>query len=99
MTGSSRHKKGSDPIYEFTLRMRIFLPLLKDRRIPSLLKLLPFVGLIFVFFPSLVFSIPFVVFFEIIGVYLFYALCSEKVVEEHLTKLRQTLPGQWKEKK
>ncbi len=86
-------------MYEFTLRLRILPLLLKDKRVNPLLKLLPFIGLIFIFFPSLIISIPFAVLFGLMGFYLFYQLCPEKVVNEHLVKLRKILPGHWKEKK
>ncbi len=92
-------KKSSDPIYELTLRLRILPQLLKDSRVHVWLKILPFIGLIFIFFPSLIISIPVTVFFVIIGFYLFFQLSPQAVVEEYLEKLRQTLPGEWKDKK
>jgi hypothetical protein len=93
-----KRKKGNDPIYELTLRMRILPQLLRDRRIKPFLKVLPFLGLIFVLFPSLIISIPFTIIFILMGFYLFYEMSPQPVVEGYLATLRKTIPGEWKEK-
>jgi hypothetical protein len=98
MPNPERRKKGNDPIYELTLRIRILPQLLRDRRIKPFLKVLPFLGLTFVLFPSLIISIPFAIIFVLMGFYLFYELSPHAVVEGYLATLRKTIPGEWMEK-
>jgi hypothetical protein len=85
-----------DPIYEFTLRVKLIFVLLREKTISPLLKLLPFLGVVYLFLPFKMFF-PFdflLVLF--LGGYLFLEFCPPKTVAQGLEKLRNVIPGKAK---
>jgi len=85
-----------DPIYEFTLRVKLVFVLLKDKSISPLLKILPFIGVIYLFLPfKMLFPLDFLLVL-FLGGYLFIECCPEKTVTEGLARLRNVIPGKAK---
>lgn len=81
-------------IYEFVLRVRLILVLMRDRRVFILLKLIPLVGVVYVISP---FDLPtpiddlFVLF---MACWIFIEACPPEIVKEHLFNLRHLRAGQ-----
>jgi hypothetical protein len=93
---TSKPSKPKDPIYEFTLRVKLVFLLLREKTISPFLKLLPFLGVIYLLLPFKMFF-PFdflLVLF--LGGYLFIEFCPPKAVAGGLEKLRQVIPGKAK---
>ena len=85
-----------DPIYEFTLRVKLIFVLLKEKSISPLLKILPFAGVIYLFLPiKMLFPLDFLLVL-FLGGYLFIEFCPEKIVAVGLGKLRNVIPGEAK---
>ena len=82
---------------EVSLRFKLILRLLRDRRVSPLLKLLPVGALLYLFVPDLVIG-PFddaaVVW---LGSVLFIELCPPDIVREHTDALRSVIDGEWRE--
>jgi hypothetical protein len=85
-----------DPIYEFTLRVKLVFVLLKEKTISPLVKILPFLGVIYLFLPiKILFPFDFLLVL-FLGGYLFIEFCPQKTVAENLEKLRNVIPGKAK---
>lgn len=82
---------------ELTLRIKLIIKLLADRRINPLLKLLPIGSLVYLVSP---FDFPGPVddaFLIWLGSYLFLELCPKEIVQEHMDALTQVVEGEWRE--
>ena len=82
-------------INDLTLRIKLILRLMGDPRVSPFLKILPIGSLIYLIFPDLVpgpLDDAIVIW---LGSYLFVELCPQQVVQEHMTALKQVVPGQW----
>jgi hypothetical protein len=90
-------KRGPGFFQDITIRIKLILRLMGDRRVNPLLKLLPIGSLVYLFFPDLVFG-PFddaaVIW---LGGYLFIELCPAQIVQEHLDDLTSVIEGQFRE--
>lgn len=83
--------------HELSLRIRLILRLMKDRRVSPFLKLLPIGSLVYLFFPDLVIGPLDDAMVIWLGGYLFIELCPPQVVEEHLNELRRVIPANWRD--
>jgi hypothetical protein len=84
-------------INDLTLHIKLILRLMGDPRVSLFLKVLPVGSLIYLIFPDLVpgpLDDAFVIW---LGSYLFVELCPPQVVQEHMTALKQVVPGQWRD--
>ncbi len=89
------------PLQNLTLRVKLILRLIGDKRVNIFLKLLPIVALIYVVSP--IDLIPGAVIPVIgalddaavlwLGATLFINLCPEEVVQEHMDALQKVVPG------
>ncbi len=82
---------------ELTLRIKLIIKLLADRRINPLLKLLPIGSLVYLVSP---FDFPGPVDDAVLiwlGSYLFLELCPKEIVQEHMDSLTQVIEGEWRE--
>lgn len=93
------------PFQNLTLRVKLILRLIGDKRVNIFLKLLPIVALIYVVSP--IDLIPGAVIPVIgalddaavlwLGATLFINLCPEEVVQEHMDALQKVVPGTWRD--
>lgn len=83
--------------HELSLRIRLILRLMKDRRVSPFLKLLPIGSLVYLFFPDLVIGPLDDAMVIWLGGYLFVELCPPQVVEAHLNELRRVIPANWRD--
>jgi hypothetical protein len=82
---------------ELSIRIKLIIKLLLDRRVNPLLKLLPIGSLVYLISP---FDLPTPVDDAIliwIGNYLFVELCPDELVQEHMDALTQVIEGEWHE--
>ena len=82
---------------DLSLRIKLILRLMGDKRVNILLKLIPIGALVYLVVPDL---LPGPVDDAIVlwlGGYLFVELCPPDVVEEHMKAIAGAIPGQWKE--
>jgi hypothetical protein len=90
-------KGGPGFFQDISLRIKLILRLMSDRRVNPLLKLLPIGSLLYWIIPDLVFG-PFddaaVIW---LGGYLFVELCPSHIVQEHLDDLTSVIDGQFRE--
>ena len=85
----------TDPIYEFTLRIKLIIKLLKNPSVPTRLKILPFLGIIYLFLPfKLLFPFDFLLVL-IFGGYLFIEFSPPGIVDSTLKELRNVIPGEF----
>ncbi len=82
---------------ELTLRIKLVLRLMSDRRINPLLKLLPIGSIIYLFVPDLAPGPVDDAAVIWLGAYLFVELCPPKIVEEHMRDLKSVIEGEWRE--
>jgi hypothetical protein len=82
---------------QLSLRLKLILRLMKDRRVSLFLKLLPIASLIYLLLPDLAPGPLDDAAIIWIGTYLFVELCPREVVEEHERELAQIVEGQWRE--
>ncbi|NMC78417.1 MAG: hypothetical protein GYA59_03560 [Chloroflexi bacterium] len=94
---SPRNRKPTDGGFfqELSLRIRLILRLMGDRRVNFFLKLLPVGTLIYLVFPDLLIGPVDDAMIIWLGGYLFIELCPAEVVEEHLSELRHVISGNW----
>jgi hypothetical protein len=81
---------------DLTLRIKLILRLIADRRVNPLLKLLPLGAVIYLIFPDIIgpFDDALVLW---LGSYLFVELCPPYVVQDHIATLNQVVPGSWRD--
>ncbi len=91
-------KKKTDLIEEITIHLKLVWYLIRDRRVPIGLKIIPFVVAFYFPMPDLIIGPLDDLFLLILGLVLFVQLCPTKIVEEHMNELRNTIPGEWREK-
>jgi hypothetical protein len=85
----------TDPIYEFTLRIKLIFKLLKNPAVQARLKILPFLGIIYLFLPfKLLFPFDFLLVL-IFGGYLFIEFSPPEIVDSSLKELRNVIPGEF----
>ncbi len=80
-------------------QVKLIVRLMADRRISPLLKLLPLGTLVYLISPDLLpgpFDDAMVLW---LGTAAFIELCPPEVVKEHLDIIKQTIPGEWHDKK
>jgi hypothetical protein len=82
---------------ELTTRVKLVLRLLGDRRVNIFLKALPVFSVLYFLFPDIAPGPIDDAFIIWLGSYLFIELCPENVVEEHMQRLKQVVPGDWKD--
>jgi hypothetical protein len=87
-----------DIIEELTIRLKLVWRLIKDRRVPIGLKIIPFVFAFYLPMPDLIFGPLDDVLLLALGLLLFVQLCPTKIVDEHMDELRNVIPGEWREK-
>ncbi len=92
------NKKNKDIIEELTIRLKLILLLIKDRRVPFGLKIIPFVVAFYLPMPDLIFGPLDDLLLLVLGLLLFVQLCQVKIVDEHMNELRNVIPGEWREK-
>ncbi|MHC1783420.1 MAG: hypothetical protein AB9891_11825 [Anaerolineaceae bacterium] len=81
---------------ELSVRAKLIIRLIRDKRVNFLLKLLPFGALAYVFIPDLPGPIDDAAVIWL-GTYLFVELCPPNVVQEHLNDLHRVIPGKFTE--
>jgi hypothetical protein len=77
--------------------VKLIIRLMRDPRVNPLLKLLPVGTLVYLINPIDIpgpFDDVAVIW---LGTYLFIELCPPDVVQEHMTALKQVVPGEWHE--
>lgn len=82
---------------ELSLRVKLILRLLADRRVNPLLKLLPIGSLVYLIFPDVLFGPIDDAILLWVGNYLFIELCPNDIVQEHMDSLTQVIEGEWRE--
>ncbi|MEA4910452.1 MAG: hypothetical protein GYA17_21570 [Chloroflexi bacterium] len=80
---------------ELSLRAKLILRLMKDRRVNPLLKVLPLGTLVYLLVPDLVIGPLDDAAVIWLGTYLFVELCPPEVVREHMEALRGIVPAEW----
>jgi hypothetical protein len=90
-------RKGPGFIQDIGLRIKLILRLLGDRRVNSLLKLLPIGSLLYWLIPDLVFGPLDDAAVIWLGSYLFVELCPAHIVQEHLDDLTSVIEGEFRE--
>ncbi len=84
-------------IDNLAIQAKLILRLMGDRRISPLLKLMPFLAVLYLFFPDPVLG-PVEDFLILwIAITLFKELSPPEVVEEVLKEFREVIPGEWEE--
>jgi hypothetical protein len=82
---------------DLTLRLRLVLRLMADRRVSPLLKLLPIASLVYLIVPDLApgpIDDALVVW---LGATVFVELCPPEIVREHMQAMTSVIEGEWKE--
>jgi hypothetical protein len=79
---------------DLSVRIKLILRLLGDRRVNPLLKLLPLGSLVYLIVPDIAPGPLDDAAIIWLGTYLFVELCPPDVVQEHLTNLRSPLSGE-----
>lgn len=84
---------------ELGLRIKLIVRLMGDKRVNPLLKLLPIVSLVYLFWPLDFVPLNPLDDFGVVGLglYLFVELCPSEVVREHLAAMRKVIPGEWRD--
>lgn len=82
---------------ELSIRIKLILRLLFDRRVNPLLKLLPIGSLVYLIFPDVLFGPVDDAILIWLGGYLFIELCPNEIVQEHMDALTQVIEGEWHE--
>lgn len=80
---------------EVASRIRLILRLMADRRVSIFLKIIPVFSLVYLLNPLDIpgpFDDATVI---ALSLYLFTELCPPELVQEHLTRLRNVVPGKW----
>ena len=88
---------GGGVVYELSVRLKLILRLLRDRRVNPLLKLLPVGTLVYLLVPDLVIGPIDDAVVIWLGSILFVELCPPQVVQEHLDSLHSVVVAEWRE--
>jgi hypothetical protein len=89
--------EGGGFFQDLSIRARLILRLLGDRRVNIFLKLLPIGSLVYLIMPDLApgpIDDAAVIW---LGAYLFVELCPPDVVQEHMRALTSVIDGEWRE--
>lgn len=90
--------KGDDGVFQkLSLRVRLILRLMADRRVSWLLKLLPIGTLLYLVVPDLApgpIDDALVIW---LGTTVFVDLCPPEIVQEHMDELTSVVEGEWRE--
>jgi hypothetical protein len=89
--------EGGGFFQDLTLRIKLILKLLADRRVNPLLKLLPLGTAVYLFVPDLVLGPLDDAAVIWLGSYLFVELCPPEVVSEHMRALTSVVDAEWRE--
>jgi hypothetical protein len=82
---------------EVSLRIKLILRLLRDRRVNPLLKILPIGSVLYFLIPDLLPGPLDDGLIMWLGGTLFVELCPAHVVQEHMDALTQVVDGEWRE--
>lgn len=82
---------------ELSIRIKLILRLLLDRRVNFLYKLLPIGSLIYLINPFDIIGPVDDAILLWLGGYLFIELCPPEIVQEHMDALTQVIDGEWRE--
>jgi hypothetical protein len=82
---------------ELSLRLKLILRLMGDRRVNLLVKLLPIGALFYLVVPDLAPGPIDDALILWLGGYLFIELCPPAIVAEHLRALTSVIEGEWRE--
>jgi hypothetical protein len=82
---------------DLTLRIKLILRLMGDRRVNPLLKILPLGAVVYLFVPDLVIGPLDDAAVIWLGSYLFVELCPPAVVSEHMRALTSVVDAEWRE--
>ena len=77
------------------MRIKLVFRLIADPRISPLLKLLPIGSVLYFIIPDLAPGPIDDVAVIWLGSYLFVELCPPDIVQEHMSALKQVVPGEW----
>ena len=90
-------RDGGGIFYDLSLRVRLIVRLMGDRRVSPFLKLLPIGALVYTLAPD-IFPGPLddaaVIW---LGTTLFVELCPEAIVQEHMEAMTSVIEGEWRE--
>ena len=89
--------KGGGVFHEAALRIKLIVRLMGDRRVNSLVKLLPVGALAYWLIPDIAPGPIDDALLLWLGSYLFVELCPPAVVKEHLRELTAVIDGEWRE--
>jgi uncharacterized membrane protein YkvA (DUF1232 family) len=81
--------------------IKLIIRLMSDKRVPTLLKLLPIGSILYVLWPLDLLPGPIPIDDAAalgLGMYLFIEFCPKDIVEEHLNSLEDIIPGRKKDK-
>jgi hypothetical protein len=79
---------------DLLVRVKLVLRLITDRRVPMLLKVIPFGSFVYLLAPDLFLGPIDDAAVIWLGAYLFVELCPPDVVEEHMRALKMKIPAQ-----
>ena len=82
---------------DLAYRIKLILRLMSDKRVSPWLKAIPLGSLAYLIIPDLAPGPLDDAAILWIGLYLFVELCPPEVVEEHMTALNRTIPGEFQE--
>jgi hypothetical protein len=80
-------------------QVKLIIRLMADRRVNPLIKLLPMGTLVYLISPDFVPGPIDDAMIIWLGTAAFIELCPPDVVKEHLDNIKQTIPGEWVDKK
>ena len=88
---------GGGVVQGLSLRIKLILRLMGDRRVSPLIKLLPLASLVYIFVPDLVVGPIDDAAALWLATYLFVELCPPEVVREHMDALTSVVEGRFRE--
>jgi hypothetical protein len=85
-------------VQDFLLRIKLVLRLMADRRVSTLVKVIPLAAILYLLgFPDLAPGPVDDAGVIWLGMYLFVELCPPDVVDEHMAILKRTSPNSWQD--
>lgn len=88
---------GDGVIRSLSLRIRLILRLMADRRVNPLIKLIPLASLAYIVIPDLVIGPLDDAAVVGLAAYIFVELCPPEVVKEHMDRLTSVVDGSFRE--
>jgi hypothetical protein len=90
-------QSGGGLFQELSMRLKLVLRLMKDRRVSIFLKAIPVFAVVYLFFPDILLGPVDDGVIIWLGCYLFVELCPEYVVKEHMDALNHVVTSHWHE--